>query len=594
MGVRTGLAILAVAGSACSPSTDPLAAAASAAPAEPGSAIVFTARPASWFEHLTDSARISRDGRLLVYGSGSRATVLRVADGRATVLPPPTTPASRTVFGPGGVVRMQRDGSVGWTQDGSGTRIDLPADVVPAWTADGKRLAAFDGTARTAGITVDGVPYKVPGHLLSVEWTPDGKRLVTLTRGDDDSVTIGTLDLSTSAFRVVASDLDGDVYPAQFAVTPDGAAAVIALVAPGPADPRSRHDPAADRDLDLWRVDLATGARSPIVQAPGDDFSPSIAAGHLYYVHAELTPSVVVVPIGGGTARTVVTPGELPYWRPDGRQLAFMVGGWRLRDVALPLDAHVVDVDANAAPRGAPRPLIAGFHEDFTPAWSPDGRWLAFHSHRSPTPVTSYFGAGSTDDIWLAQADAPAATERRLTDFGHEAGTADWSPDGTQLAFVSYPDPRAASLRTFLVSVDPRTGRALGSKALVLPEGVLSTETLAFSPDGRSLAVESKTTGPRRALWRLDLATGSGRALLEFPSATFGGVDWTPDGRTLVFGALVEDRMQVHALDIESGAVRPLTHSADGAFLPQVSPDGRWVAATSIRHVRQVKRQAWP
>jgi Tol biopolymer transport system component len=479
-------------------------------------------------------------------------------------------------------------------QDGSGTLVNLPTGVVPVWTADGKRVAAFDLAERTAGVTVDGVPYPVPGHLLSVEWTPDGQRLVTLTRAADDTVTVGAIDLSTSAFRVVASNLDGDVYPAQFAVTPDGTAVVVALASSDAPDRRSRHDPAADRDLDLWRVDLATGERTPVVQAPGDDFSPSFADGHLYYVHAQVTPSVVVVPIAGGEARAVVSPGELPYWRPDGRQLAFTVGGWRLRDVALPLDVHVVDLDANASPLGQPRPFITGFHEDFSPAWSPDGRWLAFHSHRSPTPVTSYFGAGSTDDIWLARADAPATTERRLTEFGHEAGMADWAPDGRRLAFVSYPRPGPSSLRTYVVSIDPDSGRSTGTSMLPLPDGVISTETLAWSPDGRSLAIESKTTGPNHALWLLDLASGTGRSLLQYPSPTFGGVDFTPDGRRLVFGALLDERMQVYVLDLESNSVRPLTRAADGAFLPQVSPDGRWVAATSIRHVRQVMRRPWP
>jgi Tol biopolymer transport system component len=592
MRARSGLAILAFAGAACGPPADPAAVAAGAFSA---SEVVFEARPASWFEHLTDGARVAPDGRSLIYGSGKRALVMRLDDGRASVLPAPSAPASRTVFGPGGVVRMQqRDGVTAWRQDGSETRVHLPSDVVPAWTSDGRRLATFNSAPPAAELTVDGVTHAVAGHLLSVEWMPDGQRLVTLSRAADDTVTLGSLDPATSTFRVVARDLDGDVYPAQFAVTPDGAGAVLALVSGQAADPRSRHDPAADRDLDLWRVDLATGQRTPVVQTPGDDFSPSFADGHLYYVHAEVTPSVVVVPIAGGDARAVVSPGELPYWRPDGRQLAFTVGGWRLRDVALPLDVHVVDMDANASPFGQPRPFITGFHEDFSPAWSPDGRWLAFHSHRSPTPVTSYFGSGSTDDIWLARADAPADTERRLTDFGHEAGMADWAPDGRRLAFVSHPAPGLSSLRTYIVSIDSDSGRSTGTSVLPLPDGVLSTETVAWSPDGQKLAVESKTAGPNHALWLLDLARGTGRALLQYPSPTFGGVDFTPDGRSVVFGALVGDSMQVRAFDLESSAVRTLTRAADGAFLPQVSPDGRWVAATSMRHQRQVRRQPWP
>jgi Tol biopolymer transport system component len=171
---------------------------------------------------------------------------------------------------------------------------------------------------------------------------------------------------------------------------------------------------------------------------------------------------------------------------------------------------------------------------------------------------------------------------------------ADWAPDGRRLAFVTYDKAAPKSLLTRIVSIDPATGRATGTTTLGLPQGVVSTETIAWSPDGATLAVESKGEGDRRALWLLEARGGAGRRLHEYASATFGGVDFTPDGRRLVFGALADGRMQIHALDLETRDVVQLTRDPDGAFLPQVSPDGRWVAATSIRHVRQVTRRPWP
>jgi len=511
----------------------------------------------SWFEHLTDTALVAPDGSVAFYGTATRRLPIDLATG---------TELSET----------------------TAVRPDPLRAVAPG----GRIVAVMDAANRAGGIEIDGVRRAVPGAMLGAQWTPDGTTLVTLTRAADDTLTLGTIDAS-GAFRAVAGGLDGDVFPAQFAVTPDGRGVLMSLVGPETPAPAQRHLPLADRDLDLWRVDLASGEATPVVRQPGDDIAPQIVHGRLLWTHAEVATSVVVLPVDGGEPRPVASPGELPYWRPDGRQIGFTVGGWRLRDMALPLDAYVVDVDAAARPVGAPRPFISGFHEDFSPVWSPDGRWVAYHSHRSPTPVTSYSGAGSTDDIWIRPAGGDAASERRLTDFGHEAGNGDWSPDGRAHAFSTYDDASPTAPQGWIVSVDPASGRSTGKTKLRLPRGASTVETLAWSPDGRTIAIESTAGEGRHAIWLVPPRGGAGRRLIEYPVATFGGVDWTPDGKRLVYGALVDGRMQLHAIDVATGATRQLTRGDASTFLPQVSPDGRVVAATAIVHVRRILQQPW-
>lgn len=577
----------------CGPSSPP------SSPSKLIETTLLERKPASWFEHLTNSARVSPDGRWAIYGTAPRLHLIDLqtgADARERLLGP-FAAVDNATFGPQGrLVRLaSAEGAPrGWYIDGDSTALPLPEDAVPVWSASGRRLATIRSSARREGIAIDGRNVAVPGHILSVAWTPDDQRIIVLTRTEDYHGTLHVVAADTGATRLVADGLDTDVFPAQFAVLPDGRSVVMALASGGRADAEARHHPAAGRELDLWVVDLETGARRVLVEQPGDDFAPHIVGDRLVWTHAEIRPSVAVVPVAGGDARTLVDAGELPYWSADGRQVGFMVGGWRLRDVALPLDVHVVDVDSEVRPLGPPRPLITGFHEDFTPAWSPDGRWLAFHSHRSPTAVPSYFSAGSTDDVWLALASDPSGSERRLTDFGHESGMAAWAPDGRRLAFVSYDKHAPTTLQTWILTIDLETGALTDASRLALPPSISSTETIAWSPDGETLAIESKTTPGTHALWLLSLQTGQARRLSEHSTATFGGVNWTPDGTTIVYGALAGDRMQLFSTPVGGGASRQLTRSEASVFLPQVSPDGRWIAATAMRHTRRVISRPLP
>ncbi len=79
---------------------------------------------------------------------------------------------------------------------------------------------------------------------------------------------------------------------------------------------------------------------------------------------------------------------------------------------------------------GEPRQLTDGDWDDRTPAWSPDGRRIAFTSDRS---AERWRWAGS--DVWVLE---PASGSlRRLTDESLECGPPAWSPDGATIAFTA-------------------------------------------------------------------------------------------------------------------------------------------------------------
>jgi Tol biopolymer transport system component len=280
---------------------------------------------------------------------------------------------------------------------------------------------------------------------------------------------------------------------------------------------------------------------------------------------------------------------EFPLWSPDGRRIAYIFNRDRMADGPLPMDDGIIDVDKEARRASTPSVIVAGYHEDFTPAFSPDGRWIAFHSHRSATPVPFYESPGSTDDVYLRLAADNSAPEIRLTDFGWETGPAFWSPDGKKLMFSSWVKGGAPGIdKIWVLSLDPSSGRVLSRDLFPLPAQIRSAQWTAWSPNGNEVAIEDNEGGEKRSLWIVRTDGSQPQKLVDYRSTTYGGVDWMPDGKTIVFSGLSGDRMQIFSIARLGGASKQLTRDSGNLFHPKVSPDGRWIACTRMIKSEQI------
>ena len=214
------------------------------------------------------------------------------------------------------------------------------------------------------------------------------------------------------------------------------------------------------------------------------------------------------------------------------------------------------------------------------PAWSPDGRWLAFASSRS-----------GKRDVWRVALDGSGGAER-LTDVTGELGEFRWSPDGRRMAFV-LTDPTLPArdarvvgeaqrfARLYLVDVaGDATGRGRVAR-LLTPQDVqvgghvgagMSGPAFDWSPDGAAIAF-SHSPSPAGDDWVradvsvVDVATGRTRPLVATPAAE-GGAAWSPDGRWIA--VTVSDTPATYALTFRvelvspvNGAVRSLAESFD-------------------------------
>src|SRR4029077_1204905 len=300
----------------------------------------------------------------------------------------------------------------------------------------------------------------------------------------------------------------------------------------------------------------------------------------------------VVLPSTGGKAKEIVSEGMVPMWSPDSHRIGFSFGSPRLADWGLNLDDAVVALDDQANVASQPAVIVSGYHEDFPPAWSPDGAWIAFHSHRSPRAVPLFDDAASTDDVYLRHADDIHAPEIRLTDFGLDTGPAYWSPDGKRLLVTSQDRNGQPGVdKLYILTLDLELGRALKAQIVPLPAAIHSVDWAAWSPDGESIAVEDGHGDDDRSLWTVHTDGSHAEKLVDYKCSTFCGVDWASDGKTIVYSAMLDGHAQIFAIPYFGGATRQLTQDSANLFHPQISPDGKWIACTRVVESKQIWRR---
>jgi Tol biopolymer transport system component len=203
------------------------------------------------------------------------------------------------------------------------------------------------------------------------------------------------------------------------------------------------------------------------------------------------------------------------------------------------------DVDASS-----PRGLL--FQID--PAWSPDGRSIAFASKRS-----------GTFDIYVMNADGTGT--RRVTSGPEDDGHPTWSPDGGRIAF-----DRGASGDLYVMSSD-------GSGVHPIADDPAPENEPAWSPDGRWIAYVRRTPGTEvRELW-LVRADGSEQQRLTSLRASSLSPTWSPDGTRIAFASnAVETLYDIFTLTLGKKDARRLTLTGPDAFEPAWSPDGSTIA----------------
>lgn len=345
----------------------------------------------------------------------------------------------------------------------------------------------------------------------------------------------------------------------------------------------------------LWRVGLSGGAPRRLTDGRVLDTDPAIspdgrrvaflrAPADTSLPEAERAAQAWIMPAGGGAAHPL---GRLPHgvesihWSPDGRRLALVapvpeerfVRGSASRGQA-PTVRHITRMDFRddtgfldhrrhlwlVAPRRGSRSarLTSGDLDVQAPAWSPDGRTIAFAADAGPD-------AGLNPQSVLFAVSVEDGVSRRLASLRGDLAAPAYSPDGRWLAAIGTDvadPPEATQPELFVIEAATGASRSL-TAGLDLPVGAWASTHLSRSdqPEGpfwldEETLVVLITRRGRVAPWRIGL-DGSVEPMVA-PERRFVARGLAVAGGRVVVNAQLDGRSP-ELYRVDTGRLRRLT-----------------------------------
>ncbi|HSF17632.1 MAG TPA: protein kinase [Vicinamibacteria bacterium] len=263
---------------------------------------------------------------------------------------------------------------------------------------------------------------------------------------------------------------------------------------------------------------------------------------------ATLSQLSVVDVVSGAVTEIGGDDAVQPAWSPNGLRIAFW-GAW-------PIGSGNFDL-WTIAPDGSDKKRVTNDRfSDWSPVWSPDGRFLWFTSDR-----------GGSENVWRVALDESGKTLGVPQPMSLPSGDADqvsFAAGGDGFAFTAL--DRRSNLER--VAFDSDREQVTGSP-VALTRGTRFFLNMAPSPDGQWIALSDRSEG------KVSLVSRDGASTNVLTDADARQVCWRPDGSEIAFVSRRSGLVQIWSIRPDGSALKQLTDATKGVALPVWSPDGR-------------------
>lgn len=210
-----------------------------------------------------------------------------------------------------------------------------------------------------------------------------------------------------------------------------------------------------------------------------------------------------------------------------------------------------------------PRFVTVNHSLNILPAWSPDGRTLAYVSYRQGTPM-----------VYLAATREGKSTPNITGEKGSQAFAPTWSPDGKKIAFASN---RSGNMDVWVVNAD-----GTGARNLTASSGFSETAP-CWSPTGQEIAFTSNRLGTPQ-IFVMD-ADGLNIRRLTNVGSYNDACAWNPSKQwaEVAYTSRLEGQFQVAVYNFDSRQVRQVTEGRGSCEYPTWAPNGRHLAFSCSR-----------
>jgi len=210
-----------------------------------------------------------------------------------------------------------------------------------------------------------------------------------------------------------------------------------------------------------------------------------------------------------------------------------------------------------------PRPLLTSLEPIMSPAWSPNGKQIAYVSFEKRKA-----------SIYVH--DVVTGSRRLLSDFPGINGAPAWSPDGTKLALVL---SKSGAPNIYIQDVNN------GSLKAVTSDFYINTEP-SWSPDGRSLIFTSnKSGGPQ--IYQYQVGSGT-ISRLTFDGPYNARASYAQDGKYITMIHRISGIYNIAMLDLDTGRMNVLNKASGDSASPSFAPNGSMILYDTVYGGRNV------